>query len=233
MSRMTGGHPLRVGAGDRRSVLLAADAGDHVPARDARCSTIALPIPRAAPVTRTDGIAVNLVVGRRGRSEPERMAALAATSAATRAITGATVNRDIVAPTTAPAHIVSTTENRSFSRSPVTACQPAVHADADDRRRQHRGAELLDAELAGRRILASERHRQAGDQDQLRVVVVVEHTRARQDRQRQQNNAFHAERDCHPAAGVVLEVAGEPAADHRLRPGSSRTRRRRPSCRRR
>ena len=47
------------------------------------------------------------------------MTALAATKTAARAITGATVNRDIVAPTTAPAHIVSTTEYRSFPRRPV------------------------------------------------------------------------------------------------------------------
>src|SRR5215217_7692952 len=38
---------------------------------DARCSTIALPMPLAAPVTRTDGIAVTLVVGRNRRPEPE------------------------------------------------------------------------------------------------------------------------------------------------------------------
>ena len=38
-----------------------------------------------------------------------KIARLTATTAAASAITGATVNRVIVAPTTAPAHIVSTT----------------------------------------------------------------------------------------------------------------------------
>jgi hypothetical protein len=37
------------------------------------------------------------------------MAALTATTAAASAITGATVNRVIVAPTTAPAHMMNTT----------------------------------------------------------------------------------------------------------------------------
>ena len=44
---------------------------------------------------------------------------MVATISATSVMTGATTNRDSVAPTTAPAHIVSTTENRSFSRCPV------------------------------------------------------------------------------------------------------------------
>jgi hypothetical protein len=39
----------------------------------------------------------------------QKIAALAATTTAVSAITGATVKRVIVAPTTAPAHIVSTT----------------------------------------------------------------------------------------------------------------------------
>ena len=44
------------------------------------------------------------------RCGPNRkIAALTATTAAASAITGATVNRVMVAPTTAPAHIVSTT----------------------------------------------------------------------------------------------------------------------------
>ena len=66
-----GGHPLRVGL-----VIAVASCSLRTPAitsqpEDARWSTIALPIPRAAPVTRTDGIAVTLVVGRRG-TRPEQ-----------------------------------------------------------------------------------------------------------------------------------------------------------------
>ena len=44
------------------------------------------------------------------------MARLAAMVRAASPITGATANRDMVAPTTAPAHIVKTTPKRSFSR---------------------------------------------------------------------------------------------------------------------
>ena len=125
------------------------------------------------------------------------------------------MNRDSVAPTTAPAHIVRTTENRSFSRLPVppaSLLSTPIPTMVDVRTVV---LELLDAELPRRRVLAAERHRQTGDQDQLRVVVIVEHTRSREYRQRRQQNAFHCKRHRHPAAGVVLEVAGESAADHR------------------
>src|ERR1700757_1385580 len=44
---------------------------------------------------------------------------LTATTAAVTPNTGATTNRDIDAPIKAPAHIVKTTLNRSFSRAPV------------------------------------------------------------------------------------------------------------------
>jgi hypothetical protein len=55
----------------------------------------------------------------------------------------------------------------------------------------------------------------ADNKDQLRVVVIVEYARARENRQRHQYYAFDAERDRRPAAGVMLEVPGEAAADHR------------------
>ena len=146
------------------------------------------------------------------RARPNlKIAALAAIAAAPSAMIGATVNRVIVAPTTAPPTCAP--PRSATSRGPGTAGESPVESDADDRRCQHGGAELLDAELACGRVLAAERHSQAGDQDQPAAVVVIKHTGAGQHRQHRQHHHLEASAAVsHDVRGV--EMAGE-LAEHR------------------
>ena len=105
----------------------------------------------------------------------------------------------------AGAHRQDDAEAQPFAFASATG-QPAVDAEADDRRRQHRGGEFLNAELAGTRVLQTEGDREAADQDQLGVVVIAQHSRAGQDRQRQQQHDFDRQHRGEPRPRPLTEV---------------------------
>ena len=79
----------------------------------------------------------------------QKMPALAATVSAARPMIGATTNRVSVAPTTAPAQHREHHAEAQFLPVAGAACQPAVEADPDDGRRQHRRGRAPGCRTAG------------------------------------------------------------------------------------